>query len=80
VPIAIAEGTSWRVELRADGEAIEARGVVVRASGGALALRFEELPFESYERLRTFLLRHADDPAVIADELCDRLGFLGESA
>ena len=44
-----------------------------------LALRFDALPYESYERLRSFLLAHAEDPAVIADELSDRLGFLGES-
>src|SRR5262245_50180686 len=58
------EGTRCCVELRADGEVVEARGTVVRSQGESFALRFAELPFESYERLRAFLLRHADDPAV----------------
>ncbi|NOT28852.1 MAG: hypothetical protein HOP15_00225 [Planctomycetes bacterium] len=74
------EGTRCRIELRADGDTVEARGTVVRAQANSLAIGFEELPFESYERLRLFLLRQADDPAVIAEELSDRLGFLGESA
>lgn len=73
-------GTRCRVELAADGIAIEARGTIVRARGQALALRFEELPWESYERLRAFLLCNAADPGVIAEELSERLGFLGESA
>jgi len=73
-------GTRCRVELDADGISIEARGTVVRARGQALALRFEELPWESYERLRAFLLCNAADPGVIAEELSERLGFLGESA
>lgn len=73
-------GTPCRVELAADGIAIEARGTIVRARGQTLALRFEELPWESYERLRAFLLCNAADPGVIAEELSERLGFLGESA
>lgn len=75
----LAEGTRCSVELRANGLSIEARGKVLRSQGPLLALRFEELPYESYERLRSFLLANANDPAVIADELSDRLGFLGES-
>lgn len=73
-------GTRCRVELQADGIGIEARGTIVRARGQSLALRFEELPYESYERLRAFLLCNADDPGVIAAELSERLGFLGENA
>ena len=73
-------GTRCRVELLADGQTIEARGVVVRAQEGVFAMRFEELPYESFERLQALLLRHADDPRMIAEELSDRLGFLGESA
>jgi hypothetical protein len=76
---ALAPGTRCSVELRANGVSIEARGTVLRSQGDMLAVRFEELPYESYERLRSFLLAHADDPAVIADELSDRLGFLRES-
>jgi hypothetical protein len=72
-------GTPCSVELRANGVSIEARGRVLRSQDDVLALRFEALPYESYERLRSFLLAHADDPAVIADELSDRLGFLGET-
>src|SRR5262245_16746562 len=75
----LAPGTRCSVELRAYGVSIEARGRVLRSEDEVLALRFEALPYESYERLRSFLLAHADDPAVIADELSDRLGFLGES-
>jgi len=75
----LAPGTRCSVELRANGVSIEARGRVLRSEDEVLALRFEALPYESYERLRSFLLAHADDPAVIADELSDRLGFLGES-
>jgi hypothetical protein len=74
----LAPGTPCSVELRANGVSIEARGRVLRSQGEVLAVRFDELPYESYERLRTFLLSHADDPAVIADELSDRLGFLGD--
>lgn len=75
----LAPGTRCSVELRANGVSIEARGSVLRSQDEVLALRFETLPYESYERLRSFLLTHADDPAVIADELSDRLGFLSES-
>ncbi len=73
-------GTRCRVTLRAGSETVEARGTVVRAQANTLALGFDELPFESYERLRALLIRLADDPAVITEELSDRLGFLGESA
>lgn len=76
---ALAPGTRCSVELRANGVSIEARGTVLRSQGNVLAVRFEELPYESYEHLRSFLLAHADDPAVIVDELSDRLGFLRES-
>lgn len=78
--VALPLGTRCRVELQADGIAIEARGTLVRVRGRALALRFEELPYESYERLRAFLLCNARDPSVIAEELSERLGHLGESA
>jgi hypothetical protein len=76
----LSPGTRCRVDLRTGGEAIEAYGTVVRSQGGSIALRFEVLPFESYERLRAFLLSHADDPAVIVEELTDRIGHLGERA
>lgn len=75
-----AEQARYAVELSTDGDRVEARGTIVRSQGLTFALRFDELPFESYERLRAFLLRHANDPVVIAEELSDRLGFLGESA
>lgn len=77
---ALPGGASCAIELAALGTVVEARGTIVRARGRELALRFDVLPFESYEALKAFLLDHAGDPAVIADELADRLGFLGESA
>lgn len=73
-------GATCEIELTAQGTVIEARGTIVRARGREVAVRFDELPFESYEALRAFLLVHAEDPAVIADELTDRLGHLGENA
>lgn len=76
----IRSGTRCRVELHANGADLDARGTVVRVLGRELALRFEQLPYESYERLRSFLISNAKDPAVIAEELSDRLGFLGDSA
>jgi len=57
---------------------IEAAGVVVRAVADGFALAFEQLPYESYRRLREFLLRHAEDPEGLADELAERMGFLEE--
>jgi hypothetical protein len=73
-------GARVSVVLSTGGDRVELGAKVVRCEGGVLALGFERVPYESYERLRTFLLRHAGDPAVIAEELADRLGFLGESA
>lgn len=77
---ALAVGTRGRVELESGGTGVEALGTVVRGRGHSLALRFDELPYEGYERLRAFLLEHADDPSVIAEELSERLGHLGDAA
>ncbi len=72
-------GTECRVRLHvAEGDlssGVEARARVVRAEGDLLALRFLEIPYEAFERLRAFLLRQAKDPGSLADELSDRLGF-----
>jgi hypothetical protein len=73
-------GTRCRIELGLGGASVEAHGTIVRSQGRSLALRFDQVPFESFERLRAFLLANAQDPAVIADELTERLGYLGESA
>lgn len=73
-------GTRCRVELDSSGVLIEARATVVRSGKRELALRFENLPYESYVHLRAFLLANAEDPAVIANELSERLGFLDEHA
>jgi len=75
-------GTSCRIRLRVEESpaGIEARGTVVRTEDGSLALRFDELPYESYELLRTLLLRCTDDPSALDDELSDRMGFLSEGA
>lgn len=73
-------GAHCRVELGTGGASVEAHGTIVRSQGRSLALRFDQIPFESFERLRAFLLAHASDPVVVADELTERLGYLGESA
>jgi hypothetical protein len=73
-------GLSCRVELTLGASVADARGTVVRSRERELAVRFEHLPFESYERLRAFLLANASDPAVLADEFADRMSYLGENA
>jgi len=77
---ALKTGQACRVELATASGSVEARGTIVRTRERDLALRFEHLPYESFERLKAFLLANAQDPAVIADELTDRLSFLEESA
>jgi hypothetical protein len=77
---ALEAGTRQMLELSSGEERIEAHGTIVRAEGTTLALRFDVLPFECFERLRSLLLARADDPVVLQDELSDRLGFLGETA
>ena len=72
-------GASCTVALSGAGSLVEASGTVVRNDDQGLAVRFDELPFESYENLRDFLFANAEDPAKIADELADRIGFLDES-
>ena len=76
----LAPGTRCRVELGTDGGTVEARATVVRTEGKRMGLRFDALPYESYERLRALLLAHADDRSALRDELDDRLGFLGDGA
>ncbi|HEX6884619.1 MAG TPA: PilZ domain-containing protein [Planctomycetota bacterium] len=78
--VALAAGLACRVELATDSGSVEAHGTIVRSREHDLALCFEHLPYESFERLKAFLLANASDPAVIADELTDRLSFLEESA
>lgn len=78
--VPLATGLACRVELATESGSVEARGTIVRSRERELALRFEHLPYESFERLKAFLLANAADPAVIADELTDRLSFLEESA
>jgi len=78
VPLPV--GSPCRVELEVDGAGLDAAGRVVRAGGGRVAVQLESLPYESFERLRAFLIEHATDPAVVRAELSERLGFLGDSA
>lgn len=66
-----------RVHLRTAARTLTASGRIVRARGGELAIGFDQLAFEDYELLRTFLLEHAADPRALGDELEDRLGYLG---
>lgn len=73
-------GTTGRIEILAGNQGVEVRGTVVRSSQRELAIRFDYVPFESFGILKAFLLLHAEDPAVLADELDERLGFLEESA
>jgi hypothetical protein len=54
---------------------IETRGTIVRAGENELALLLSEVPYEEFARLRGFLLRHANDPEEIAEELAERLGL-----
>lgn len=63
------------VHLLADG-GLQAQGTIVRAEGNELAVRFDRLPHESSERLRSLLLERAGDPAAVEAELRERLGFL----
>jgi len=80
-PSELALGTSCRVRLVASElQDVDARATVVRSGAGELALRFDDLPYESFERLRAFLLHHAEDPSALEDELSDRLGFLGDES
>ena len=76
---ALPVGSLCRIALhpgaRESSPPIEARGSVVRAEEGMLTLRLHEIPYEAFERLRAFLLRHASDPALVDDELSERLGF-----
>jgi hypothetical protein len=75
--IELVPGTPCRVTILAEGRVpvpdIEAHGTVLRAGGGLLALRFDELPYEAFERLRSLLLARAEDPTAIEDELTERL-------
>lgn len=70
-------GSPCRVQLRTGARTLTASGRIVRARGGELAIGFDQLAFEDYELLRTFLLEHAADPRALGDELEDRLGYLG---
>jgi len=72
-------GTRCRVTLGIDGARADAMAVVARLEDGRIALRFEELPYESFERLRALLLRNAADPRIIADEISERMGYLDEA-
>ena len=70
-------GSACRVRLRTGARELVAGGRIVRSRGGELAIGFDQLAFEDYEQLRTFLLEHAADPRALGDELSDRLGYLG---
>jgi len=70
-------GSACRVVLSAGEHELSAGGRVVRSRGGELAIGFDQLAFEDYERLRAFLLARATDPGALGDELEDRLGYLG---
>jgi hypothetical protein len=73
----LSPGTPCRVTLLPQGRApapgIEARGTVLRAGDGLLALRFDELPYEAFERLRALLLEAAEDPTALEEEFTERL-------
>jgi PilZ domain-containing protein len=72
-------GTSCWVRFHAEDDVlVEASATIVRVLDERLAVRFERLPYECYERLRDFLRRRADDPSAVDEELADRLGFLTE--
>lgn len=70
-------GSPCRVQLRTGTRELTAGGRIVRSRGAELAIGFDQLAFEDYERLRAFLLEHAQDPRALGDELSDRLGYLG---
>jgi hypothetical protein len=59
-------------------EEVALRGKVVRAEGNDLAFQLEDVPYESFERLRAFLLMHAEENSAIEDELTDRMGYLAD--
>ena len=72
-------GTPCRVQIWAGDDVVEVRGSIVRRQGSSLGVRFDEVPYSEFERLRQLLLRHADEPALIDEELTDRLGFVEDS-
>ena len=76
-PRAVTVGAACRIVLATGAHELSAGGKVVRSRGGELAVGFDQLAFEDYERLRVFLLERASDPGALGDELSDRLGYLG---
>jgi hypothetical protein len=54
---------------------IEARGTVVRSAPGTLAVRFDEVDFDSYLHLRQIVMHNADDPDRAEQQLRQHWGI-----
>lgn len=70
-------GTVCRIRMFVPEEVVLS-GKVVRAQGTDLAFELEDVPYESFERLRAFLLMHAEEGSGLEDELTDQMGYLSE--
>lgn len=73
----LAVGTACRIRMFVPEEVVLS-GKVVRALGTDLAFELEDVPYESFERLRAFLLMHAEEGSGLEDELTDQMGYLSE--
>lgn len=72
-PADVTEGWSGALELALDGDAqdkpVRFACQVVRVEPRGLGLQLTHTDFDGYERFRSYILRDADDPGALLDEL-----------